>query len=113
MILISPATDKAISSQLYELAPEKHAKVSIAPMEAERRQLRDGDQVRLRNSFGEVLVRLAVSDELCAGVVSLPKGLWRRSTLNGWTANALAPDHVDAIGGGACYNDARVDIEKA
>jgi anaerobic selenocysteine-containing dehydrogenase len=113
LILISPATDKAITSQLYELEPEKHARVSIAPVEAEGRQLRDGDQVRLRNSFGEVLVRLAISDNLCPGVVSLPKGLWRRSTLNGWTANALAPDHVDATGGGACYNDARVDIEKA
>ena len=53
---------------------------------------------------------LAVSDELCAGIASMPKGLWRKSTLNGWTANALAPDHVDAQGGGACYNDARVEI---
>jgi anaerobic selenocysteine-containing dehydrogenase len=110
--LISPASDKAISSQLFELAPPKSARVVLAPVEAERRGLREGDQVRLRNSFGEVLATLAISDELGAGVASMPKGLWRRSTLNGWTANALAPDHVDSLGSGACYNDARVEIEK-
>jgi len=43
----------------------------------------------------------------------MPKGLWRKATLNGMTANALAPDHVDGQGGGACYNDARVEIEPA
>jgi anaerobic selenocysteine-containing dehydrogenase len=113
LILISPASDKAITSQLFELAPEKSARVAIGRDEAGKRGLHDGDRVRLRNSFGEVLATLSISDELCRGVASLPKGLWRRSTPNGWTANALAPDHVDAQGGGACYNDARVEIEKA
>ena len=112
LILISPASDKAITSQLFEFAPEKGARVAIAPEEAARRGLRDGDPVRVRNSFGEVTATLAVSDELVPGVASMPKGLWRKSTLNGWTANALAPDHVDAQGGGACYNDARVEIDR-
>jgi anaerobic selenocysteine-containing dehydrogenase len=113
LILISPASDKAITSQLFELSPEKSAKVGLAPVDAERRGLRDGDHVRIRNSFGEVRAILSVTDEVRPGVASLPKGLWRRSTLNGWTANALAPDHVDALGGGACYNDARVEVERA
>ncbi|MBI3855505.1 MAG: molybdopterin-dependent oxidoreductase [Planctomycetes bacterium] len=113
LILISPASDKAITSQLFEFAPEKGARVAVAPAEAERRGLREGDRVRVRNSLGEVVAILAVTDELGPGVASMPKGLWRRSTQNGWTANALAPDHVDAQGGGACYNDARVEIEKA
>jgi anaerobic selenocysteine-containing dehydrogenase len=113
LILISPASDKAITSQLFEFAPEKGARVTVAPAEATKRGLRDGDRVRVRNSFGEVTATLAVSDELVPGIASMPKGLWRKSTLNGWTANALAPDHVDAQGGGACYNDARVEIERA
>jgi anaerobic selenocysteine-containing dehydrogenase len=66
----------------------------------------------VRNSFGQVVATLAVSDDLPPGVASMPKGLWRRSTHNQWTANALAPDHVDTLGGGACYNDAGVEIEK-
>jgi len=113
LILISPSSDKAISSQLFELAPERSARVALSPVEAKNRGLREGDRVRLRNSFGEVLATLAVSDELPPGVASLPKGLWLRSTLNGRTANALAPDHVDSLGGGACYNDARIEIERS
>jgi hypothetical protein len=33
--------------------------------------------------------------------------------MNGFTSNALAPDHVDELGGGACYNDARIEVESA
>ena len=113
LILISPSSDKAITSQLFELTPEKSARVTLGPVEAAQRNLRDGDHVRLYNSFGEVLATLSVSDELPPGVAALPKGLWLRSTLNGRTSNALVPDHVDSIGGGACYNDARIEIERA
>jgi anaerobic selenocysteine-containing dehydrogenase len=113
LVLISPASEKAITSQFFEQEPEGSARVFVAPAEAERRGLREGDRVRLRNSFGRAEAILSVSADVAPGVASLAKGLWRRTTLNGWTANALAPDHVDAQGGGACYNDARVEIEKA
>ncbi|MGH2688521.1 MAG: molybdopterin dinucleotide binding domain-containing protein, partial [Actinomycetota bacterium] len=110
LVLISPASEKAVTSQLFEQVRERTATVVIAPVEARKRGLREGDRVLLRNSFGRVAAILAVSAELPPGVASLPKGLWRRHTLNGWTSNALVPDHVDAVGGGACYNDARVEI---
>jgi hypothetical protein len=42
--------------------------------------------------------------------VVLPKGLWRKHTANGYTANALAPDALTDLGGGACFNDARVNV---
>ena len=44
------------------------------------------------------------------GTVSLPKGLWRRSTRNGATGTALVPDALTDIAGGACFNDARVQV---
>jgi anaerobic selenocysteine-containing dehydrogenase len=44
------------------------------------------------------------------GTVSLPKGLWRRSTRNNMTGTALVPDTLTDIGGGACFNDARVQV---
>lgn len=112
LILISPASAKAITSQLFESMPRGVATVTIAPGEASRRDLRNGDAVRLRNSFGAVVATLTISGDIPEGMASMPKGLWRKSTKNNWTANALAPDHVDASGGGACYNDARVEIEK-
>jgi hypothetical protein len=45
--------------------------------------------------------------------VALPKGLWRKHTANGLTANALVPETLTDLGGGACFNDARVQVEPA
>ena len=42
----------------------------------------------------------------------MPKGVWRRHIANGLTSNALVPDSLTDLGGGACFNDARVQIEK-
>ena len=53
---------------------------------------------------------MAVNADIKPGTVSLPKGLWRRSTYNGSTANALAPDSLTDLGDGACFNDARVQV---
>ena len=51
-------------------------------------------------------------DSLRRGVVFLPKGLWSHNTENGATASALAPDTLADLGGGACFNDARVELER-
>ena len=55
--------------------------------------------------------RCSVGSWIRPGTVCLPKGLWRRSTRNGYTANALVPDTLTDLGGGACFNDARVQVE--
>jgi hypothetical protein len=44
------------------------------------------------------------------GAVSLPKGIWRRNTRNNTTGTALVPDTLTDLGGGACFNDARVQV---
>ena len=44
------------------------------PTDAAARGVAQGDQVRVRSRVGEVLVSLAVSDEIARGVVSLPHG---------------------------------------
>jgi hypothetical protein len=46
------------------------------------------------------------------GTVGLPKGLWQRSTMNGSTANALVDDGLTDLGGGACFNDTRVEVTR-
>ena len=108
LILISPATAKAISSTMYET--ERGVPLAMHPEDAAARELSEGDPIRIFNPRGEVRTTLHLDPNLRTGVVSLPKGLWRRATANGWTSNALISDHVDATGGGACYNDARVEV---
>jgi anaerobic selenocysteine-containing dehydrogenase len=82
------------------------------PEDAEARGLRDGDQVRIFNALGEVRCGLQVGTWVRPGTVVLAKGLWRKHTANGFTANALAPDSLTDLGGGACFNDARVDVRR-
>jgi hypothetical protein len=45
--------------------------------------------------------------------VVLAKGLWRFHTRNGASSNALIPPTTADLAGGACYNDARVQLERA
>lgn len=108
--LISPANEHTISSTLGEFRPGV-AKVKMHPDDAQPRQIGEGDAVRIFNALGEVHCEALVTPEIRPGTLSLAKGLWARSTFNGSTANALVPDSVTAIGGGACFNDARVQVE--
>lgn len=108
--LISPASEHTISSTLGELRPGV-AKLRMHPDDAHARMIADGDAVKILNDLGEVHCEVAVTPEMRPGTVSLPKGLWARSTFNGATANALAPDTLTDIAGGACFNDARVQVE--
>ncbi len=110
LALISPAHDKAISSSLYELV-RTPAVLEMHPEDAHARHVNEGDTVRVFNERGSVTCLAAISPTVRTRTVSLAKGLWSRHTLNGSTANALAPDTLSDLGGGACFNDARVEVE--
>lgn len=111
LTLISPASEKTISSTLGELRI-KPAAIHIHPTDAAARNIEDEDIVRVFNDLGEIHCPVVVNADLRPGTVSLPKGLWRKSTLNGFTANALVPDTLTDLARGACFNDARVEIAK-
>jgi anaerobic selenocysteine-containing dehydrogenase len=109
LALISPASAHTVSSTLGEFRPGI-AKLKMHPDDARPRGIEEADPVRVFNALGEVWCEVAITPEVCAGVVSLPKGLWARSTENGATSNALVPDTLTDIAGGACFNDARVEV---
>lgn len=111
LALVSPASDRTVSSTLGELRT-RQARLEIHPRDAAARDLSTGDAARVFNDEGEIHCVVAVNPDLRPGVVSLPKGLWRRSTMNGATANALVSDALTDLGGGACFNDARVEVAR-
>lgn len=112
LVLISPATNRTISSTLGQLRKGPVA-LEMHPSDATARGLADGQRVKVSNAYGEVLCRLRLSHDQRPGVVELPKGLWAHNTDNGYTACALAPDTVTDLGDGACFNDARVEVTPA
>lgn len=110
LTLISPASAHTISSTLGEFRP-RVAHLKIHPDDAGARGVADTDRVRVFNDQGEVHCEASVTPEVRPGTVALPKGLWARSTFNGSTATALVPDTLEPLSGGACFNDARVQVE--
>jgi anaerobic selenocysteine-containing dehydrogenase len=112
LALISPSSERTISSTLGEL-PRPEARLLMHPDDAAARRLKDGEAARVFNELGEVRCNVVVGPWIARGTVSLPKGLWRRHTANGYTSNVLVPDTLTDLGGGACFNDARVEVERA
>jgi anaerobic selenocysteine-containing dehydrogenase len=111
LALISPASERTVSSTLGEL-PRPAVVLELHPDDAAARDIQSNEVVRMFNDLGEVRLPVHVTPAVRQGTVSMPKGVWRRHIRNGFTSNALVPDTLTDLGGGACFNDARVQIEK-
>ena len=111
LVLVSPASDKTTNSTLGELRT-RLARLQIHPDDAESRDLATGDTARIYNDQGEIHCMVVVNTDVKRGVLSLPKGLWRQSTMNESTTNALVSDELTDLGDGACFNDARVEVAR-
>jgi anaerobic selenocysteine-containing dehydrogenase len=109
LALISPATEKAVSSTLGELR-ERAAMLHIHPADAAARGISQSDAVRVFNRLGELHCPANLTPDIRRGTVAFSKGIWRRNTYNGSTSNALVPDSLTDLGAGACFNDARVQV---
>ncbi|MAB80999.1 MAG: hypothetical protein CMJ89_16760 [Planctomycetes bacterium] len=112
LALISPATSRTVSTMFGQLN-EDEVPLALHPQDADARGLKDGDAVVAFNDLGRVETSLVLDGDLKVGVAYLPKGVWSKSTRNGNTSNALVPDSLSDLGGGACFNDARVEVRRA
>jgi len=111
LALISPASDRTISSTLAEI-PRPEVRLLMHPDDAAERGITDADEVRIFNALGEVRCNAGIGSWIRRGTVSLPKGIWRKHTANGYTGTSLVPDTLTDVAGGACFNDARVQVER-
>jgi anaerobic selenocysteine-containing dehydrogenase len=109
LALISPATEKSISSTLAELR-ERAAVLHMHPDDAAPRNIAQSDAVRVFNALGELHCPANLTPDVRRGTVAFSKGVWRKNTYNGSTSNALVPDSLTDLGAGACFNDARVQV---
>jgi len=112
LTLITPASDKRITSTFGGLkSSDAPPDLEMNPVDADRRGLQDGTVVRVWNDLGEVFLPLKITTNVRPGVISSEKGAWMRTSPNGQTVSALAPTHKADLADGACFNDARVDVE--
>lgn len=89
--------------------------ISINTRDAEARDIQDGDEVRVFNERGEIIVPAHVTERIMPGVVDLPQGAWydpdEQGVDRGGCANVLTRD-ARSPGGAACHNTALVEVEK-
>ncbi len=112
LVLISPATSHTINSMFADTDPPRVA-ISMHPRDAAQRKLIDTKRVIVRNDVAEIEIDLVIDETLRPGVCFMPKGLWLRATQTGLTSNAFAPDELNDLASGACFNDARVEVTVA
>ena len=87
-MLISPASDKRISSTLGVRA-DAPPRLMMHPRDAETRGLAQGSEVKVWNERGEVILPLDVTDDVPPGVVASEKGAWLATSRTGQTISAL------------------------
>ena len=112
LMLISPASDKRISSTLGDQSGSRVAPpLLMNPRDAAARGLASGAEVRVWNDLGEVILTLDVTENVPPGVVSSEKGAWLSTSPTGQTISALVSADARAdLAGGACYNDTGVEV---
>ncbi|MBO0711699.1 MAG: molybdopterin-dependent oxidoreductase, partial [Acetobacteraceae bacterium] len=115
LMLISPASDKRISSTLGGLDGSRNPPpLLMHPADARTRRLANGVAVRVWNALGEVRLPLLVTDAVREGVVASEKGAWHTTSPTGQTISALVSADARAdLAGGACFNDTLVEVEAA
>ncbi len=109
LALISPAHKLTVSSTFGQLR-RTVVPVELHPGDADVRGISEGARVRVFNERAEVHCVATINRSIRPGVAYIPKGTWDHNTLSGNTANALVPDSLTDIAGGACFNDTRVQI---
>jgi anaerobic selenocysteine-containing dehydrogenase len=112
--LISPASDKRISSTLGDLKGSRRVPpLLMNPRDAAQRSLGNGSQVRAWNERGEVVLHLVVTDAVRPGVVASEKGAWLMTSSTGQTISALVSADLKAdLAEGACFNDTPVEVSR-
>jgi anaerobic selenocysteine-containing dehydrogenase len=115
LMLISPASDKRISSTLGDQAGSRRAPpLLMHPEDAASRNLVSGATVKVWNERGVVILPLKLTDAVPPGVVASEKGAWLSTSRTGQTISALVSADMRAdLAEGACFNDTRVEVSAA
>jgi anaerobic dimethyl sulfoxide reductase subunit A len=90
---VGPHTLARVHSTMAEVEWLEEAfpqRVFLNPIDATARGLVNGDQVRVYNDRGEMIVRCRVTRRIMPGVVAIPQGAW-------WTPDDKGVDHGGSV----------------
>lgn len=91
---------------------EKRPLLYMHQDDAEARGIRDGDKVRIFNDRGACRLTASVGETVLPGV-AVVQGLWWEDAEDGYeSVNALTPDRLSDLGGGATFFSTKIEAEK-
>ncbi len=84
----------------------------VAPADAARRAIGDGDEVRVFNGRGEARFRARITEDTRPGVIVIEGLWWHRFQPGSRNVNVLTSDRVVDMGGGPAFHSNLVEIER-
>lgn len=112
--LISPKNDNSMNST-FGNRPDVDGQTAVAtihPIDAVKRRIRTGDQVRLYNGRGSIVFHADVAETVAPGVVSVPSTRWPSKASDGRNVNILTSERLTDIGGGPVFYSCLVEMER-
>ncbi len=98
---------------LREAFPQR---VFINPLDAAKRQIKNGDEVKVFNSRGATILRCRVTERIMPGVLAIPQGAWWEPDENGidrgGSVNVLTSERWTPLAFGNAQHTIMVEAEK-
>jgi anaerobic selenocysteine-containing dehydrogenase len=112
--LISSKNDDSMNSTFgYDSQRDKETStLRMHISDAEPRQIRSGELVRIFNDRGSIKVTARVDNSVRPGVVGVPSVRWSKMAPDGRNVNALTSDRLTDIGGGPVFYSCLVQVER-
>ncbi|HBZ83477.1 MAG TPA: oxidoreductase [Brevibacillus sp.] len=103
--------NSTFSNNEKHMKMEKIPKLHMNQADAQQVGIEDGDTVRVWNDRGECELVVSVGENVLPGVV-VSQGLWADGPESKHYVNALTPDRIADMGGGATFFSGRVDVAR-
>ncbi|MBI3280268.1 MAG: molybdopterin-dependent oxidoreductase [Acidobacteria bacterium] len=87
--------------------------LEMSAADAEAREIRDGDQVRVFNDRGSCVLRARLAGTVQAGVVRAPSTRWPKKSPARQGVNVLTSERLTDMGGGPTFFACLVQVERA
>lgn len=117
LAMISPPARNFLNSTFVNVeslrATEGEPHLDLHPVDAARRAIADGDQVRIFNDRGSMQARARVSDRAREGLVVGLSIWWKKLAPDGRNANEVTSQALTDLGGSATFYDCLVEVERA
>jgi anaerobic selenocysteine-containing dehydrogenase len=116
LAMISPPARNFLNSTFVNIeslrATEGEPHVDLNPVDAARRGIVDGDEVRVFNDRGSMRARARVSDRAREGLVVGLSIWWKKLSPDGRNANEVTSQALTDLGGSATFYDCLVEVER-